>query len=130
VVKYLTKEWLELGKKAINADGEIRNAAKNLNAVFLHVVTDVPGRKDPIYFTSEYKDGIVTEMNMENIDNPTYKLTAKFDDWKQFHSGKLGFMEFAWKGKLKIEGKFPEGINIGKLIAKLSLIIAHLPTEF
>ncbi|MHA1299218.1 MAG: SCP2 sterol-binding domain-containing protein [Candidatus Helarchaeota archaeon] len=130
MVKYLTKEWLDLGMNKINADPEIQEIARNLTAIFLHVITDVPGREKPIYFTSEYKNGIVTEMKMENVENPTYRLTAKYDDWKQFHSGKLNFMDFVWKGKLKVEGQFPQGINIAKMIDKLSKIIASMPTEF
>ena len=130
MVKYLSKKWLDLGMHAINADPEIREAAKNLTASFLHIINNVPGQKEPIYFVSEYKDGIVKEMKMEKIENPTYKLTANFEDWKLFHSGKLSFVDFAWQGKLKVEGKFPQGINIGKIIDRLSKIIAKLPTEF
>ncbi|MFX0135055.1 MAG: SCP2 sterol-binding domain-containing protein [Candidatus Hodarchaeota archaeon] len=130
MVKYLTKEWLEAGMNAINADPEIREAAKNLTAIFQHVVIEVPNSAENIYFTSEYEKGIVTRMKMENHKNPTYKLTAKYEDWKQFHSGKLNFIDFVWKGKLKVEGKFPQDINIPKLIEKLSKIIANIPTEF
>ncbi|NVM05038.1 MAG: SCP2 sterol-binding domain-containing protein [Candidatus Helarchaeota archaeon] len=130
MVNYLTKEWLEAGMNAINADTEIREAAKNLTAIFQHVVTEVPNNAENIYFTSEYQNGIVTEMKMENNKNPTYKLTANYEDWKQFHSGKLNFLDFVWKGKLKVEGKFPQDINIPKLIEKLSQIIANIPTEF
>ena len=87
MVKYLSKEWLELGMNAINADPEIQEAAKNLTATFLHVINNVPGQQEPIFFVSEYKDGIVTEMKMVKIDNPTYKLIANYEDWKLFHSG-------------------------------------------
>ena len=130
MVKYLTKEWLEAGMIAVNADSEIREAAKNLTAIFLHVVTDIPNSNDNIYFMSEYQNGIVTEMKIEKIENPTFILTAKYEDWKEFHSGKLNFIDFVWKGKLKVEGKFPQNINMPKLIEKLSQVIASIPTEF
>lgn len=130
MVKYLTREWLEAGMNAINEDQEIQETARNLNAIFLHVVTDVPNNDENIYFTSEYKNGIVAEMKMEYIENPTYKLTAKYEDWKLFHSGELNFMDFVLRKKLKIEGKFPTGINMAKMIEKLSKIIANIPTEF
>ena len=129
VRKYLSKEWLEAGRLAVNNSMEFSELAKDMNLTIYHVITEGPN-KNIIYFWSTFRDGKCVEVELGEKAEVDFTLTAPFEIWKQIHQGKLEIIQAVLEKNLKVEGKPVKGIKILKLAPLMNNIIAGLETDF
>jgi len=126
---YLSQEWLDLGKAAINENVEFRRVAEGMNLTIIHVITDVPDR-GTLYFWSTFRDGECVDVQLGEKIEVDFTLSAPFSIWKQIHEGKLDIVQAVLEKKLAVEGKPVKGIKILKLVPLMNEIIAGLDTNF
>lgn len=129
MAKYLSQEWLEVGKRAVNGNEDFRKIAKGMNLTIYHVIEEVPNR-GIIYFWSTFRDGECIEVNLEKKEEVDFTLTAPFTIWKQIHEGKLEITLAILEHMLQVEGKPVKGIKIFKLAPLMNKIIAGIETDF
>jgi len=129
LVKYLSQEWLDLGKKAVNENEEFRKLAKGMNLTINHVITDVPQR-GTVCFWSTFGDGECIEVKIGKKSDANFTLIGSFDVWKQIHSGSTELVQMVLEKKLQVEGKPIKGIKILKMAPLMNEIIAAIDTDF
>ncbi len=129
MVKYLSQDWLELGRIAVNSNEEFRRLAKNLNLTIYHIITDVPN-KGTIHFWSTFKGGQCVEVSLGEKSDNDFTLTASFNIWKKIHNGSLEIVQAVLEKSLRVEGKPVKGIKILKLAPLMNNIIATIETDF
>ncbi len=130
MVKYLTQEWLDLGKFAVNNNEKFREIAKGLNLVIYHIITQVPPKNETIDFWSTFKDGECVEVKLGEKVDVNFTLTAPYSIWKQIHDGTVEILQMILEKKLMVEGKLIKGIKIMKLAPLMNKVIASIDTEF
>jgi len=128
-VDYLSQDWLDLGKAAINENAEFRKYAGGMNLTIIHVITDVPDR-DTVYFWSIFKNRECVEAQLGEKLEVDFILSAPFCIWKQIHEGKLDIVQAVLEKKLEVKGKPVKGIKILKLAPLMNQIISGLDTNF
>ena len=126
--EYLSKEWLEHGKKLINSDEEFQKIARNFSASFLHVVLNPPGGK-PLDYVSIFENGKCIDVFHGRIENPTFKITATYDDWLSIHLGKVNFINLVLQGRLLFEGELDATIDYNHLIMAMMNMFPKIPTR-
>ncbi len=129
MVKYLTQEWLNLGKVAVNSNAEFRKVAKGMDLTIYHVITEVPNR-GTVDFWSTFRDGECVEVKLGKKSEVNFTLTAPFSIWKQIHAGSIEILQVILENKLRVEGKPVKGIKILKLAPLMNQIIAGINTDF
>ena len=113
MVKYLSQDWLDLGRIALNSNEDFRKLAKNLNLTIYHIISDVPN-KGTVYFWSTFKDGKCLEVQLGEKSEVDFTLTAPYDIWKQIHDGSLEIVQAILEKKLRVEVNPVKGIKIIK----------------
>jgi hypothetical protein len=129
MAKYLSREWLELGKQAVNRNVDFRKIAKDMNLTIYHVIEGVPER-GTIYFWSTFKEGECIEVKLGRKEAADFTLTAPFTIWKSIHAGRLEITQAVLEKMLRVEGKPIKGIKILKLAPLMNKIIAGIETDF
>ena len=129
MVKYLSEEWLEIGRTAVNNNEKFREIAKGMNLVIYHIITDVP-KAGTIYFWSTFKDGECVEVKLGEKSEVHFTLSGTFTAWKAIHDGTLDIVQAVLEQKIKVEGKPVKGIKILKMAPLMNKIIAGIGTDF
>ncbi|MHA1130226.1 MAG: hypothetical protein ACTSQI_15245 [Candidatus Helarchaeota archaeon] len=129
MVKYLSQEWLDLGRIALNANGEFRRIARDMNLTIYHVITEIPNR-GRVYFWSTFHNGECTEVKLGEKMDVNVILTAPYRIWKQVHDGSIDIVQVILEKKMALEGKLMKGIKILKLAPLVNKIIAEIDTDF
>ncbi|MHA1263726.1 MAG: hypothetical protein ACTSRS_00670 [Candidatus Helarchaeota archaeon] len=127
--QYLSEAWLELGRKAINANTEFQRIAKGMNLIISHKIIEVP-TKGVVWFWSRFEDGKCVEVKLGEHKNPHFILSGTYSIWRQIHEGKLDLLLAVLEKKLQIIGKPLKGIKILKLVPVMSKTIAAIETDY
>jgi hypothetical protein len=127
--QYLSKEWLELGRKAINAHEDFRRIARGMTLIISHRIRGVPGRGE-VYFWSRFQDGECSEVQIGEHPDPQFLLSGGFAVWEQVHRGKLEILQAILEKKIQVEGKPVKGIRILRLAPLMNEIISQIETDF
>ena len=128
MAKYLSEEWLELGRKAINSHKGLAEIARGLNAVFLHTVLDAPG--GTMYYWSRFEDGRCTTVELGSVEQADFKLSASYDTWVKIHRGEMGIIRAVLTRRLKMKGSLLKAFRYRKMTGVMSEVIASIPTEY
>lgn len=120
MTKFLTAEWVDTVREAINADEEIREAAKTTEVSVSQVITDVPDLGTVKYWFA-FGDG-----KMENgLGDPPKETDATIQmnhaTAKGLYTGDLKMQIAFMQGKVKVKG------NMGKLLKSQSAMNGVFP---
>jgi putative sterol carrier protein len=129
MAKYLSLEWLELGRAAVNANAEFREVAKGMSLTISHVITEVPN-KGTVYFWSTFRDGECVKVALGSRSDANFTLTAPYAVWRQVHDGSIEIVQVILEQKMQVEGHPVKGIKILKLAPLMNQLIAEVETEF
>lgn len=128
MAKFLSEEWGEEVREALNSSDTVQNAIKGVELTVQQVVTDVPDQGEVKYWT-QFKDG---EVNGEigEVENPDVTITQNYDTAAAMNKGELNAQAAFMQGKLKVTG------NMGKLLQNqgalqaIGPVMSEIPTEY
>ena len=132
---YLSQEWLDEARKALNgSDVFVKAARGTLTATFQHYVTDVPagaGGED-IAFASEFQQGRCVDVRLGELSSPDVTLTAPYSLWKRFHAGDVGLIHSLLCLKLKVKTRLPTAISLTPYwrLYSMNKILATVSTRY
>ena len=112
MAKYLTQEWLDLGRE-LSADQPEHPGA---SAKMQYVVTGGPDGDIQYYWVLE--DGKLREASLGAIDDADFTMTSTYDDSVAIAKGELDANAAFMQGKMKVTG------NIGKLMQLMPLTMS------
>lgn len=127
--KYLSKEWLELGRNAINGNEEFVKVAKGFSASFLHTVSKTPAG-GTLYYWSKFENGKCAGVGLGKIDNADFGFEAAYDAWVKIHKGEIGIIRAVLTRKLKMKGSLLKAVKYRKMAGLMSRVIAGVETEY
>jgi putative sterol carrier protein len=128
MAKFLTEEWMDAVRDALQQSEDVQNAVKGVDLTIQQVVTGVPDQGDAQYWT-KFADGSI-EGGLGEAPDADVTITQDYDTAASMNRGELNAQAAFMQGKLKVTG------NMGKLLQHqgamqaLGPVIQAVPTEY
>lgn len=132
---YFTPEWAELFERAIRADAEYREAAKDWEGtVCLHVEARPEyGMDTDIYLLMDLWHGECRSVRLvppEVGRKADYVITGSADCWIQVGKKQLDTVKGLMQGKFRLKGHLPTIVRYAKASVRLTEISAEVGGRF
>ena len=125
-VKFLSKEWTEEVKQALQGNDQIKSAAGSMTAKIQQVITGSDG-ETRYWFTME--NGQV-DLGMGDIDNPDATITQDYDTAAALSKGELTGTAAYMSGKLKVSGDLMKLMQLQGVLGQLPQALKDLEVEY
>jgi putative sterol carrier protein len=128
MAKFLSDEWTNAVREALNASDDVRSAIKGVDLCIQQVVTSAPGGGEAKYWT-KFSDGSV-EGGSGEAPEADVTITQDYETATAMNKGELNAQAAFMQGKLKVTG------NMGKLLQHqgamqaLGPVLTSVPTEY
>jgi|Deesub1362A_J573_1020465.scaffolds.fasta_scaffold00195_42 putative sterol carrier protein len=131
--KLFSEEWVKEYVKAVNANEEYAQAAKDWEGDFLFVVEPDEGLEEPLYayidlYHGKARDGYVVEDPSQV--KAAYEFRGKFSNWKKLLAGEIDPIKGLVTGKFKLKGNMAKVMRYAKAAKLLVDCTKQVETEF
>jgi len=135
MVKYLSQEWAEQGKKKVLTELDKAKDLKNMNMSLLNVIQNVPPDNKTMYFYVKFIDGNLEELitgSDESIKgkNAEFTVTGDYTTFVQISSGQMSSAMALLKNRVKMAGNKMKALTITKPIDTFNHCIGKIQTEY
>ena len=125
-VKFLSQEWIDQVREAINSNEAFKSAAGSQTAKIQQVVT-TPDGEVKYYF--DLKDGQV-DLQMGEIDSPDATITQDYDTAVALSKNELTGTAAYMSGKLKVSGDLMKLMAMQGVFNQLPQATAGVDVEY
>jgi putative sterol carrier protein len=135
MVKFLSEEWIEYGKKYMLEKLDPEKDLKNITTSLLGIIEHVPPNDTTMNFYLELKDGKLHDFTV-NTGNTfegkeaVFIIRGNYGTYKDILEGKLGTAMALLKNRLKIKGSKMEALKIIKPIDGVIESLRKITDEF
>jgi putative sterol carrier protein len=135
MVKFLSEEWIEAGKKYILEELDPETDLKNLSTSLLGIVEHIPPNDSTMSFYFEFENGKMIDFIVSDSDSiqgktPTYEIRGNFGTYKDALQGKTSLTILLLKNRLKLKGSKLQALKIIKPIDKVIDSLIKITDEF
>jgi putative sterol carrier protein len=128
MAKFLSEEWGNAVREALNGNDNVKNAAKGVQLTIQQVVTGVPDSGEAKYW-SQFSDGSINGGTGE-APNPDVTITQDYDTAAALNRGELNPQAAFMQGKLKVTGNMGKLLQHQGVLQAIGPIMAAVPTEY
>ena len=125
-VKFLSEEWAQEVKGALQGNDQIKTAAGSMTARVQQVITNSDG-ETRYWFTME---GGQVALGMGDIDNPDATITQDYDTAAALSKGELTGTAAYMSGKLKVSGDLMKLMQLQGVLGQLPQALKDLDVEY
>jgi putative sterol carrier protein len=125
-VKFLSEEWAQEVKQALQGNDQIKTAAGSMTARVQQVITSGDG-ETRYWFTME---GGQIDLGMGDIDNPDATITQDYDTAAALSKGELTGTAAYMSGKLKVSGDLMKLMQLQGVMGQLPQALKDLDVEY
>jgi putative sterol carrier protein len=135
MVKFLSEEWIEAGKKYILEELDPETDLKNLSTSLLGIVEHIPPDDSTMSFYFEFDNGkmidfIVSPSDSAQDKTPTYEVRGNYGTYKDALQGKTSLTILLLKNRLKLKGSKLQALKIIKPLDKVIDSLIKITDEF
>ena len=135
MVKYLSQEWAEQGKKKVLTELDKAKDLKNMNMSLLNVIQNVPPDNKTMYYYIKFIDGNLEELITSSDEairqkNPEFTVTGDYTTFVQISSGQMTSAMALLKNRVKMAGNKIKAFTITKPIDTFNSCIAKMTVEY
>jgi len=135
MVKYLTEEWAEQAKKIVLDELDPKKDLKNMNAILLNVVQNVPPENKTVYFYIKFVDGNLEELLASPDEaikqkQAEFTVTGDYVTFTQISKGEMSSAMALLKNRVKMAGNKMKALTITKPIDTFNACIKKIQTEY
>ncbi|MFX0098639.1 MAG: SCP2 sterol-binding domain-containing protein [Candidatus Hodarchaeota archaeon] len=135
MAKFMSAEWLELYKDAINANEAYAKAADWWEGDFVFVISPAGNLKEEIRAFIGLNHGKCTgvkklEAGEENPDGTEYVYTADYESWVKILKSELDPIRALLSGKASVEGDMAKILKATDAAKELVNSTTQVDTEF
>ena len=135
MVKYLSQEWAEQGKKKVLTELDKTKDLKNMNMSLLNVIQNVPPDNKTMYYYIKFIDGNLEELITGSDEairqkNPEFIVTGDYTTFVQISSGQMSSAMALLKNRVKMVGNKMKALTITKPIDIFNNCINKIQTEY
>jgi putative sterol carrier protein len=125
-VRFLSPEWAEQVKAALNADEAFRGAAANASARLQQVITRPEG--DTSYWIT-IGDGAI-DLGVGELESPDATIAQTYDTAVALARNELSPVTAFMMGKVKVQGNMGMLLGLQGALARLPAVMATLDVEY
>jgi putative sterol carrier protein len=135
MVKYLTEEWAKQAKKIVLDELDPKKDLKNMNAILLNVVQNVPPDNKTVYFYIKFVEGHLEEL-LASPDEAIkqkpaeFTVTGDYVTFTQISKGEMSSAMALLKNRVKMAGNKMKALTITKPIDNFNACIKKIQTEY
>jgi putative sterol carrier protein len=135
MVKFLSEEWIEAGKKYIIEELDPETDLKNLSTSLLGIVEHIPPDDSTMSFYFEFDNGKMIDFIVSSSDGPqdktpTYEVRGNYGTYKDALQGKTSLTILLLKNRLKLKGSKLQALKIIKPLDKVIESLIKITDEF
>jgi len=125
-MRFLSPEWVDALKAAVNDSAEFKEAAANQSARIQQAITTSDGQTR--YWTT-IADGAI-DMGMGDLDGPDATITQSYDTAVALARRELSPVTAFMMGKIKVDGNMGLLLGLAGALGKLADAMASLDVEY
>ena len=125
-VKFLSKEWAEEVKSALQNNEQLKSSAGAMSARIQQVITG-PDGETRYWFTIE--NGQI-DLGLGDIDNPDATITQDYDTAAALSKNELTGTAAYMSGKLKVSGDLMKLMQLQGVLTQLPSALKDLDVEY
>lgn len=135
MVKFLSDEWIEYGKKYINDNLDPVKDLGNLTTSLIGIIEHVPPKDTMMSFYLELKDGTLHDfiLHTDGIlsgKDAVFVITGNYGVYQDIFEGKIGTAMALLRNRIKLKGSKIEALKIIKQIDGLIQALQKITDEF
>ncbi len=125
-VKFLSSEWAEQVKAALNADGAFRTAAGSASATLQQVIAGPDGE---IRYWITIGGGVI-DMGVGDLENPDATIAQSYDTAVALARSELSPVTAFMTGKIKVSGNMGLLLGLQGALSRLPAAMGTLDVEY
>lgn len=126
--KFLTQEWMDAVREALQQSSDVASAVKGVELTVQQVVTDVPDQGEVQYWM-RFDDGSV-DGGIGGASDADVTITQDYDTAAAMNRGELNAQAAFMQGKLKVTGNMGKLLQHQGAIQALGPVLQQVPTEY
>lgn len=126
-VKFLSPEWAEAVKSALNASEEFRTAATNQQATIQQIITTAEGGETMYWI--KISDGAI-DLGVGNVEVPEATIKQSYETAVALANGELNAVTGYMTGKINIMGNMGKLLGLQGALAQLPIAMRSIDTEY
>ena len=135
MVKFLSEEWIEYGKKYIRSNLDPVNDLGNLTTSVRGVIEHVPPHDITTNFYLELQDGQLSDFILQVGDtikdkDAVFDITGNYGTYRDIFEGKIGTAMAILRNRIKLKGSKIEALKIIKQLDGLIDALRKVTDEF
>ena len=135
MVKFLSDEWIEYGKKYIRSNLDPKKDLNNLTTSVIGVIEHVPPQDSTMSFYLELKDGTLSDFILRIGDTikdkkAVFVITGNYGAFRDIFEGKIGTAMALLRNRIKLNGSKIEALKIIKQLDGLIDSLRKITDEF
>ena len=135
MVKFLSDEWIALGKKYMLEQLDPEKDMKHITTSFLMIIEHVPPHDNTMNFYLELKEGKVHDFTVSTGSTfegkeAVFIIRGNYGTYKDILLGKLGTAMALLKNRLNVKGSKLEALKIIKPIDGVIESLRNITDEF
>jgi putative sterol carrier protein len=135
MVKFLSEEWIEIGKNYMLEKLDPEKDLKNITTSLLGVVEHIPPDDITMNFYLELKDGklkdfIVNTGNTFEEKEATYEVRGNYGTYKSVLQGEMSLGIAVLKNRLKVKGSKLQALKLIKPLDGVIVALTDITDEF
>lgn len=125
-VKFLSPEWAEKVKEALNADEAFRTAAGGASASLQQVIT---GPEGETHYWITIGGGEI-DMGVGDVEGPDATVSQSYDTAVSLAKSELSPVTAFMTGKIKVTGNMGMLLGLQGALTRLPVVMAALDVEY
>lgn len=135
MVKFLSEEWIEIGKNYMLEKLDPEKDLKNITTSLLGVVEHIPPDNITMNFYLELEDGklrdfIVNTGNTFEEKEATYEVRGNYGTYKSILKGEMSLGIAVLKNRLKVKGSKLQALKLIKPLDGVIVALTEITDEF
>jgi putative sterol carrier protein len=135
MVKFLSEEWIEIGKKYMLEKLDPVKDLRNITTSLLGVVEHIPPDDTTMSFFLELKDGKLTDFIVNtgvtfDEKEVAYEIKGTYGTYKSILKGEISLGIAVLKNRLKVKGSKMQALKLIKPLDGLIVALKEITDEF
>jgi putative sterol carrier protein len=135
MVKFLSEEWIEIGKKYMLENLDPVKDLKSITTSLLGVVEHIPPDDLTMNFYLELENGKLTDFivntgNTFDEKEATYEIRGTYGTFKSILQGEMSLGIAVLKNRLKVKGSKMQALKLIKPLDGLIVALKEITDEF
>ena len=135
MVKFLSEEWIEIGKNYMLEKLDPEKDLKNLTTSLLGVIDHIPPDDKTMNFYLELKEGKLTDFIVNTGDTfeekeAIYVIRGNYGTYKSILKGEMSLAIAVLKNRLKLKGSKMQALKLIKPLDGIIVSLKEITDEF